>query len=80
MSESALGSIILGQFCRYEGKEYAFGSLTLTAGIQVELVLMRLGTKDKKRPMRRLIGRFSNFVSAQPSLMAASNTGHIRLQ
>ena len=35
------GSIILGQFCRYEGKEYAFGSLTLTDGNTVELVLMR---------------------------------------
>ncbi len=35
------GSIILGQFCRYEGKEYAFGSLTLTGGNTVELVLMR---------------------------------------
>lgn len=35
------GSITLGQFCRYEGKEYAFGSLTLTDGNTVELVLMR---------------------------------------
>lgn len=35
------GSITLGQFCRYEGKEYAFGSLTLTGGNTVELVLMR---------------------------------------
>lgn len=35
------GSIILGQFCRYEGKEYAFGSLTLTDGNTVELVLLR---------------------------------------
>ena len=35
------GSIILGKFCRYEGKEYAFGSLTLTDGNTVELVLMR---------------------------------------
>lgn len=35
------GSIILGQFCRYEGKEYAFGSLTLTDGNTVEMVLMR---------------------------------------
>ena len=34
-------SITLGQFCRYEGKEYAFGSLTLTDGNTVELVLMR---------------------------------------
>lgn len=34
-------SITLGQFCRYEGKEYAFGSLTLTDGNAVELVLMR---------------------------------------
>ena len=35
------GSITLGQFCRYEGKEYAFGSLTLTDGNTVELVLLR---------------------------------------
>ena len=35
------GSIILGKFCRYEGKEYAFGSLTLTDGNTVELVLLR---------------------------------------
>ena len=35
------GSITLGQFCRYEEKEYAFGSLTLTDGNTVELVLMR---------------------------------------
>ena len=34
-------SITLGQFCRYEGKEYAFGSLTLTDGNTVELVLLR---------------------------------------
>ena len=34
-------SITLGQFCRYEGKEYAFGSLTLTDGNTVDLVLMR---------------------------------------
>lgn len=34
-------SIILGKFCRYEGKEYAFGSLTLTDGNTVELVLLR---------------------------------------
>lgn len=34
-------SITLGQFCRYEGKEYAFGSLTLTDGNTVEMVLMR---------------------------------------
>lgn len=35
------GSITLGQFCRYEGKEYAFGSLTLTDGNTVEMVLLR---------------------------------------
>lgn len=35
------GSITLGQFCRYEGKEYAFGTLTLPDGNGVELVLMR---------------------------------------
>lgn len=34
-------SITLGQFCRYEGKEYAFGTLTLPDGNGVELVLMR---------------------------------------
>ena len=34
-------SITLRQFCRYEGKEYAFGSLTLTDGNTVEMVLMR---------------------------------------
>ena len=35
------GSITLGQFCRCEGQEYAFGSLALTDGNTVELVLMR---------------------------------------
>lgn len=35
------GSITLGQFCRYQGKEYAFGTLTLPDGNGVELVLMR---------------------------------------
>ena len=34
-------SITLGQFCRYEGKEYAFGTLTLPDGNGVESVLMR---------------------------------------